>query len=582
MQKGDQPGFSFSIRLLSFSVLVLLTASHSILAYQLLFQHRPAIRRYRVNTNHTTLPIYSKASVRGDPKGFVDPGQIVELNERNDSTYFFRIVRPTVGFVLKTSRKTGKPYFVPTNKVVSRPLDGWWPKDKRLRRTLYAPTSIVVAQQFWNAMQVLVLYLLIAINYGQSQQQDGDSKSRKIKWGVRLLSVFAIPILPFTVYLVSPGAHLFALFSLMFALVGIFYTPCSVLRLSIGEHDESNASSSYPSWMLTREETLGCICTLGSSLYNYAGSNRTWPHWKSHFYKIDDFFGWQRAGDITVEQDFTFLSSTARLPLFVARAEGGTTFGAQQFWVVWSILPFLYISYFICMYVLSCKSPGVWIQRALCLFGICHFLFGTDVVAYRYGRGYHNRHEVLFHWTEKWSWRIAILLPIYQNCTNGHWENGHKRFPILGKLLKWVAIIWAVWFFLFQVVNSDVMLTYQFFHGLHSEILIKKLGLYNAPFFRHMHYPYRISLVTMWIFYGLFHFSGFTMYKIFLRGNDAKTISKDEEEDLELLKHDDLEHVGSREEPHDVAKHRGCRPRTLIRFQSREGSGSQILPCCKN
>lgn len=62
--------------------------------------------------------------------------------------------------------------------------------------------------------------------------------------------------------------------------------------------------------MLTREETLGCIYTLGSSLYNYAASNGTWPHWKSCFYKIDDYFGWQRGGDITVEQDFTFLSST--------------------------------------------------------------------------------------------------------------------------------------------------------------------------------------------------------------------------------------------------------------------------------
>lgn len=79
VRKSDQPGFSFSIRLLSFSVLVLLTASHSILAYQLLFQHRPAIRRYRVNTSHTTLPIYSKANVRGDPLGFVDPGQMWSL-----------------------------------------------------------------------------------------------------------------------------------------------------------------------------------------------------------------------------------------------------------------------------------------------------------------------------------------------------------------------------------------------------------------------------------------------------------------------------------------------------------------------
>lgn len=174
---------------------------------------------------------------------------------------------------------------------------------------------------------------------------------------------------------------------------------------------------------------------------------------------------------------------------------------------------------------MSRKSPVTWIQRCLALFGIMHFLFGTDVVAYRYGRGYHNRHETFFHWTEKWSWRIAILLPIYQNCTNGHWENGHKRFPILGKVLKWVAAVWAVWFFVFQVINSDVMLTYQFFRGLPKEILIKKLGLYNAPFFRRMHYPYRFSLVTMWMTYGILPLVGFTPFHIFLQSNDKSSMN---------------------------------------------------------
>lgn len=195
---------------------------------------------------------------------------------------------------------------------------------------------------------------------------------------------------------------------------------------------------------------------------------------------------------------------------------------------------------------MSSKSPGVWIQRGLALFGILHFLFGTDVVAYRYGRGYRNCHETLFHWTEKWSWRIAILLPIYQNCTNGHWEHGHKRFPILGKLLKYVAIVWGIWFFLFQVVNSDIMQTYQFCRGLPSEILIKKLGLYKAPFFRWMHYPYRMSLVTMWIMYGILPLLGFQPFLIFLQpANDAPyrctASGTDENERLELLKHDELE-----------------------------------------
>lgn len=45
---------------------------------------------------------------------------------------------------------------------------------------------------------------------------------------------------------------------------------------------------------------------------------------------IDNYFGWQRGGDLTVEEDFTFLSTSVRIPLFVPRADGGSTFGAQQ------------------------------------------------------------------------------------------------------------------------------------------------------------------------------------------------------------------------------------------------------------
>lgn len=330
-KKLANPGVTVSIRLLSTAVLVLLTVSHSILGYHLLFQDRPAVRRYRVNTNHTSLPIFSKASDKGNPSGYVEPAQVVELYDRDDSKVFHRIVRPNLGFVRRNSLHSGKPYFIPLD-VVTRPLNGWWPEGKRLRRSLYAPTSIVVAQQLWNALQVIVLFLLIAANYCQLQQPNDDLRGKIIKWSIRLLTLVALLILPFTVYLVSPGAHVFAFLSFLLALTGMFYSPSHVLRLSIGEqNDDSTCTHNRPCcWILIREETLGCLCTLGSSLYNYAGSNRTWPHWKTHFYMIDNYFGWQRGGDLTVEEDFTFLSTSVRIPLFVPRADGGSTFGAQQ------------------------------------------------------------------------------------------------------------------------------------------------------------------------------------------------------------------------------------------------------------
>lgn len=79
------------------------------------------------------------------------------------------------------------------------------------------------------------------------------------------------------------------------------------------------------------------------------------------------------------------LGRESTVPLFVSGTYGSTT-GLQFFLVVWSsILPFLYVSYFFCMYALVPLSPRVKIQRGLCIFAIAHFLFFTDVIACRYG-----------------------------------------------------------------------------------------------------------------------------------------------------------------------------------------------------
>jgi len=264
-------GFTFSVRLLSAAFLTLLTTSHVLLAHQCLVQERPYIQKYHVNTKHTSLKIYSKPSDKGKELDSLRPGQIVELYERDDSEFFHRILRPSLGFVRKVGLRTGKPYFTPLDVAHAHPLTGWWPERKKLARHLYAPTSLVVAQQLWNALQVLVLYLIIALNYCRSRQGHDDSSI--VKWTTRLVSLAAVAILPFSVYLISPGGHSFAFAALLLGLLGIFQTPHPNLRLSIGERDGTTitSSNSSPSWTLGCEETLGCLCTLGSSLYNYAG-----------------------------------------------------------------------------------------------------------------------------------------------------------------------------------------------------------------------------------------------------------------------------------------------------------------------
>ena len=218
--------------------------------------------------------------------------------------------------------------------------------------------------------------------------------------------------------------------------------------------------------------------------------------------------------------------SNVRVPLFIPRAIGSTT-GAQIFLVVWSVLPFLYVCYFLCMFTLAPRSPGTNIQRGLCLFGICHFLFFTDVVAYRYGRGMYSPRAEFFHWLEKGAWRIAMLMPIYQNCTNRHWEQGNRRMPILGHILKRILIVWFVFFALFQVIQSDVIKFVQFLLDQHQQGLIDMAGLSKAPFFRSVLYPYREALVTMIIMYGLLPCFGFTTFRIFVRREERVAPSRD-------------------------------------------------------
>jgi len=361
-----------------------------------------------------------------------------------------------------------------------------------------------------------------------------------------VVAILSIVFLPFSVYVVSPGAHVFACLVLINMLLAFFVQPNHALQISIGEKSNSNNNSNNNSldgsWFLTREETLACVCNLGSSLYNYAGSIRTWPHWKRYFYQLDAYMEWPDEGDCTVNKDFTMGLDGVHMPLFVSRASGSMT-GAQVFWLVWSVLPFLYVSYFFVMFLLAKKSPGTIVQRILCTYGMLHFLFGTDVVAYRYGRGYHSYRGAseFFHWVEKGAWRIAILMPIYQNCTNGHWSHGHTRFPILGKILRIVAMCWGVWFLCFQVIQSDVFKFSQYLMDEHQHGLIDILGLNHHPLLKYWTYPYRFALVTMFVTYGLLHVTGFTLFRITIQtqGHSAIDMSRNGEDVALLLADDD-------------------------------------------
>jgi hypothetical protein len=566
-------GFSFSLHFVATTVLLLLIASQGSLLYccsisvtirNKVFRQQqsriqkdgrtfhknstiPILRKYSLNIPRVT--IWSSTLDTASKIETIYSGDeiVVEEDMSNISRFekqkLLHVIRPRLGFVEQRYRRKPiirnnvtiyplimeplSPQDQPhkgeytTNSICPLFYSGWRKSSQSKSRTMYANPALVLAQQFWNGMQVFLLFLIIVVHFrisavaaeyqtvdmaGKTTSTKGcPGRSTKIKttfftswrvlplwllvgamylvnpegyfmtmfvallvfvvliwarhgadhrrdeiiktylpgitplaccrqqselfhrgmvwwehlasptfqmWAVRGLGLVTVCLLPFACYVSSPGGHCFTVLTIVW--IGLaFLSPKTILRLSLGDtkamavHASDNSDWSPP-YTICFEETVGFFCTLGSSIYNFAGHSYVWPHWKQQFNHIDKYMGWPRSGDLTWEENWTIWGIFAEqgvLPPFVPRGDGGSTTGAQLFWIVWSVLPFLYCFYFACMILLSQKTPNVlsrWVQRLACLFGIMHFIFGTDVVHYRYGRGYRNPHSEVFHWTEKW------------------------------------------------------------------------------------------------------------------------------------------------------------------------------------
>lgn len=249
-----------------------------------------------------------------------------------------------------------------------------------------------------------------------------------------------------------------------FMFMNLLPTDATIYDINDKRHDNDGmcgcgvAMSRKPTRVI-REETVGFLGNLFCHMYNYR------EPWKSVYFYVDGLLGLKKVGDVTPADMYTLGFSDTRIPLFVSQASHTTT-GAHVFTAIWSVLPFIYVAYFSIMFLVAHKSHGPVIQRIICLYSMFHFLFFTDVVAYRYGRGYRNTHESSFHWSEHWAWRAGILLPIYQNCTNGHWDN-HPTHPKAGKIFKIIVAAYGVWFLLFQVIQGDSFQFVNYLSGLH-------------------------------------------------------------------------------------------------------------------
>ena len=510
--RSDTERWTFSSRILGIMTLALLFSSRILLNYQCSVSRsrrdvalKPLVVKWRVVSKQKKIPVSIRASKNSRIGSFIHPGDIVESYGDGTPGYML-LVEPKRGFVLRKDKILKHANFERVKDEVESPdsscpllYDGWWPENKRVARFVYAPVTMVISQQFWNAMQVFEILLLFSLVYSI------DKKSRNL-FTICMVSIVTICLLPFSQYVNSTGGNIFSYVTLFTCIWAIRYN--TKLEIGIGGKLTNIGHKS-----VVREELIAFICNLCCSLYNQNASMDTWPNWKRHFDKLDNFLG---LVDDNIERPdyynpifYTMGISSHSAPMYISRNAGSVS-GANVFVVIWSFLPLMYVCYFGCLYLLSSRSPYKNFQRFLCMFGIFHFLFLTDVVSYGYGRGFQTPSSELFHWSERWAWRVAILLPIYQNYTTGHWIKGHSK-PIVGKVVHYIVCVWGTCFFLQQVLFSDVERFVQFLNGWEQKSLTKMMGLPWSRMF-----SYHGVLVAMFITYGIVLFGGFSNYKVFV------------------------------------------------------------------
>ncbi len=332
------------------------------------------------------------------------------------------------------------------------------------------PAGVVVGQAIWNGAQVGLLVLLLCLWFSDR------------RWWFVVLSVAAVATLPFAHYALSPGGWAFT--ALLLATCALAWA-CDVVDIGVTISDAPARGTP----VLAKFEFLAVVCNLLSSMYNYTPSWGVWPYWRSIYAAVAVLVGF--APDLATMNHamYTLGLDGVSMPTYIKPGRDPNSFGAVIFLVVWSVLPFVYVIYFAAMWKLAKDSPGTRIQQGLCIFGIFHFLFLTDFVDYRFGRGIVNGAEHWFHVSEMYAWCVAILLPIYQKLTTNQWRHGNG---FIGVALHYALAVLAAWFFIYEV------LIYRQYGPYHIGLLLRQLfGIHYS-----MKLGYTGTLVLMVFLYG--------------------------------------------------------------------------------
>ena len=337
---------------------------------------------------------------------------------------------------------------------------------------LEAPIGLVLGQNLWNATQVGHLFLWVQVLSSQSRRWLIPSIIMWLFW------------LPWAHYLVSIGGSIHSVMIALTCLWGLKVKRQTEVSITPSSPQSSQFENLLKPLVEMRLELIALLCNLGSSLYNYNASRRCWPHWNDLYFQLGELFEFSPDPADVARALYTFGLEGSLIPNYLPLAVGNPT-GAVVFSHLWGILPALYILYFIILYLNSSVAPGGKIQRILCLFGIIHFLFLTDLVDYKFARGFKTHYGEWGHWTERFAWRIAILLPIYQKMMSGEWISKGR---LIGPLLHYGIGLWAVIFFVYQVLIYDTVRFFYFAMGINpsewllwlKSIYIQELGYHGA------------------------------------------------------------------------------------------------------
>ena len=302
-----------------------------------------------------------------------------------------------------------------------------------------APVALVLGQAVWNAAQVGLLLLLLCMSRVDR------------RW--LLIGIAALGCLPFAIYAISPGAWVLAALLLATCVIAWLRDPPDLEVAVI------DALSGTPT--IAKFEFLAFIANLFCSMYNFMASKGMFPWWATIFNDVGNLIGFN-PGIHTLSRAMFTLGLDVPMPGFIKMGSTTSSLGALVFLLIWTVLPFIYVLYFAALAKIAEHSPGTRAQQIICALCIFHFLFLTDVVDYRVGRGLTNAAADWAHWNEVFAWRVAVLLPIYQKFVTGQWLRGNGH---LGVLVHYCVGLWALGFFAYEVMLYNVPRFIQFALG---------------------------------------------------------------------------------------------------------------------